>query len=143
MTIPSAGTRGTRAGLDVGSFIGIVVASIALSMGICPAAAAVNPEVRSAYAFIPVQLSMDRKTAPIAPVPKKSMSAGTKPNAGLTPGEQRRLAEAINRMTPKERKRLAKAMERLTPEGRRQLTEVVKRQLAGEGALSQTTKHAR
>lgn len=143
MTIPSASPRVTWVGLDVRSFIGILLASIALAAGIRPAAAAGNLEVRSTYALIPVQLSMDRKTAPNAPAPKKSMSARTKPAAGLTPGEQRRLAEAINRMTPKERKRLAKAMKRLTPEGRRQLTDVIKRQLAGEGALSRATKRAR
>ena len=70
------------------------------------------------------------------------MSARTIPDGGLTPDEQRRLAEAINRMTPKERKRLAKAMKRLTPEGRRQLADVLKRQLAG-GTVSQATKPAR
>jgi hypothetical protein len=85
---------------------------------------------------------MDRKTAPNAPAPKKRMSARTIPDGGLTPEEQRRLAEAINRMTPKERKRLAKAMKRLTPDGRRQLADVLKRQLAG-GTLSQATRHAR
>lgn len=128
--------------LGVRSCIVTVVASIALATGICPAATAGNLDVRPTYALIPIQLSMDRKTPPNAPVPKKSMSARTRPDDGLTPGEQRRLAEAINRMTPKERKRLAKAMKHLTPEGRRQLTDVVKRQLAGD-ALSQATKHGR
>jgi len=143
MTIASANNRVTRAGLDIRSSIGIVVASIALATGIRPAAAACCLEVRSAYALIPAQLSMDRKTPPTAPAPKKSMSARKKPDVGLTPEEERRLAEAINRMTPKERKRLAKAMKRLTPEGRRQLADVVKRQLAGVGTLSQATKHPR
>jgi hypothetical protein len=128
MTIASASSRVTWASLDLRPFIGILVASIALTAGICPLAA---------------QLSMDRKTAPIAPAPKKSTSARTKPDVGLTPEEQRRLAAAINRMTPKERKRLAKAMKGLTPEGRRQLAAVVKRQLAAESASSQPTKHAR
>ncbi len=81
---------------------------------------------------------MDRKTAPNAPVPGKHMSARTIPDGGLTPEEQRRLADAINRMTPKERKRLAKAMKRLTPDGRRQLADVLKRQLAAPA-----TNHAR
>jgi hypothetical protein len=130
MTIASANSRVLRAGLDVRPFVGIVVASIALAAGISPAAAAGSLEVRSAYTLIPAQLSMDRKTPPNAPAPKKSMSARTGRDVGLTPEEQRRLAEAINRMTPKERKRLDKMMKRLTPEGRRQLADVVKRQLA-------------
>jgi hypothetical protein len=143
MTIASAISRVTWAGLDVRPFIGILVTSIALAAGICPLSAAGTLEVRSSYALIPAQLSMDRKTPPITPAPKKRMSARTKPDGGLTPEEQRRLAAAINGMTPKERKRLAKAMKRLTPQGRRQLADVVKRQLAGESALSQSTKHVR
>jgi len=143
MTVASANCHVTWAGLDVRPFISIVVASIALVTGICPAADAGCLEVRSTYALIPTQLSMDRKTAPTAPAPKKSTRARTKSEVGLTPEEQRRLAEAINRMTPKERKQLANAMKRLTPEGRRQLTDVVKRRLAGMGTQSQATKHAR
>jgi hypothetical protein len=124
-------------GWDFLSLIGVVVASIALTAGISSPANAGSVEVSSAYALIPAQLSMDRKTPPIGPPPKKRMSARAKPDDGLTPEGQRRLAEAINHMTPKERERLAKAMKRLTPEGRRQLADMVKRRLAG------TTKRAR
>jgi hypothetical protein len=134
MNLVPASTRATWAGFGVRPFIGIVVASIALATGICPATAAGN--------LVPAQLSMDRKMPPAAPAPRNGMSARTIPDVGLTPEGQRRLAEAINRMTPKERKRLAKAMKRLTPEGRRQLADVLKRQLAGT-TLSQATKHAR
>ena len=48
------------------------------------------------------------------------MATHAKPQAGLTPEQQTRLAEMMNRMTPKERKRLAKAVTRMTPEQHQQ-----------------------
>jgi hypothetical protein len=142
MTIACASIGVTWASLCARPLIGIVAASIALIMEVSPVAAR-SLEVPSAYALNPAQLSMDRKTPPNAPAAKKRMTARSRPDSGLTPEEQKRLAEAINRMTPAERKRLAKAMNRLTPEGRRQLAEVVKRQLARKGTASQLTKNAR
>ena len=143
MIIASANTRVTWAGVGVGPLIGIVAASIALVTGICPVAAAKSAEVPSAYALIPAQLSMGRPGPASAPAARKRMTAPAKPEAGLTPQEQKRLAEAMNRLTPEERKRLAKAVKRLTPQQRRQLVAVVKRQLAKKGTASQLTKRAR
>jgi hypothetical protein len=142
MTIARAGIGVTWATLSARPFIGIVAASIALTMGTSPGATG-TLEDPSAYALIPAQLSMDRKTPPNAPAPKKRKSARPGPDAGLTSEERKRLAEAINRMTPAERKKLAKAMKRLTPEERSQLAEVVKQQLSRKGTGSQLTKNAR
>jgi hypothetical protein len=58
MTIASANTRVRWAGIGVGPLVEIVVASIALVTGICPAAAAKSAEGQSTYAVIPAQLSM-------------------------------------------------------------------------------------
>jgi hypothetical protein len=143
MTIASANTRVRWAGIGVGPLVEIVVASIALVTGICPAAAAKSAEGQSTYAVIPAQLSMGRPGPASTPGARKRTTAPAKPEAGLTPQEQERLAEAMNRLTPEERKRLAKAVKRLTPEQRRQLVAVVKRQLAKKGTASQLTKRAR
>lgn len=74
---------------------------------------------------------------------RKKVTAPAKPEAGLTPQEQKRLAEALNQLTPESRKRLAKVVKHLTPEQRRQLLAVVKRQLAKKGTASQLTYHPR
>jgi hypothetical protein len=142
MTIASASIGVIRASFSAKPLIGIAAASIALTMGISPAAARAL-DAPSAYALIPAQLSMDRKTPPNAAAKTKSMSARSRPDGGLTTEEQKRLAETINGMTPAERKRLAKAMKRLTPEERSQLAEVVSRQLARKGTVSQLTRNAR
>jgi hypothetical protein len=143
MTIASAHTRVTWAGVGVGLLVEIVVASIALVTGICPAAAAKSADGQSTYAVIPAQLSMGHPGPASAPAARKRTTAPAKPAAELTPQEQERLAEAMNRLTPEERKRLAKAVKRLTPEQRRQLVAVVKRQLAKKGTASQLTKRVR
>jgi hypothetical protein len=70
-------------------------------------------------------------------------NAPAKPEAGLTPQEQKRLAEALSQMTPKERKRLVKAVKRLTPAQRMQFVAVVKQQLAKNGKASQLTRPTR
>jgi len=119
---------------------GIVLASITLTLGVCPEAVLAAP---SGYALVPAQLSMGSGAPPSAPPAWKRLSAPAKRESGLTQDEYKQLAEAINRMTPKERKRLAKAMKHLTPEGRRQLDELVKRQLAGNGTGSQLARHSR
>ncbi|MGA3041112.1 MAG: hypothetical protein ABSF54_10035 [Bryobacteraceae bacterium] len=117
----------------------IVVISIAWAIGTRPVAAA---ELTSAY-IVPVQLSMGGNLHTPVPAARKRMAAPAKPEAGLTPKEQKQLTEATNRLTPQERKRLAKALKRMTPEQRRQLAAIVKRQLAKTGIGSPPAKRAR
>ena len=102
--------------------IGLVMTSIAFIPGICQAAVVV----------IPVQLAMGGKQGPIpqARTPQATAAPAAKPQAGLTPDEQRRFTEAMKRLTPKERKRVTKAIKKFTPEESRQFIEGVKRQLA-------------
>jgi hypothetical protein len=121
-----------------GRLIGIVAASVALV-----ATAAGSPEVPTAYALIPAQLSAARAFPPNAPAARTRKATPAKTGEDLTPDEYKRLADAMNRMTPKERKRLAKAIKSLSPEGRRQFAQVVKRQLAGQATSSQVVKRGR
>jgi hypothetical protein len=117
----------------------IAVASFSLVAGACLVNAAKGAEVSSAYSLIPAQLAMARPGTPIPPAAKKRLTAPvvpTKPDAGLTLDEQKRLGEIMNRMPPKERKRLEKAVKKMTPEQRAQLVTVVKRQLAKKGTAS-------
>jgi hypothetical protein len=108
----------------------ILIALMAFVAGICPAAAA-------------FQLSMERKVPASAFGAGKRASAPAKPRGGTAQEEDRRLAEALNRLSPKERERLAKAMKRLTPEQRKRLTETLKRQLAGRATAPPVVKRAR
>jgi hypothetical protein len=139
MTIDSASPRVTWTSLGVELLIGIVVVSIAWAAGIRPVVAA---EITSAQ-IVPAQLSMGRNLRAPPQAARKKVTAPAKPEAGLTPQEQKRLAEALNQLTPESRKRLAKVVKHLTPEQRRQLLAVVKRQLAKKGTASQLTYHPR
>ncbi len=137
MTIASRSSRARWDGL-AGTLVGIVVASIALVAGVWPIAATGSAKVPSTYGFIPAQISMRRPG--LTSVPSrgggigeglgKKMATSAKPQTGLTPEQQKRVAEVINRMTPKEGKRLAKAVKRMTPEQRKQFVAALKQQLA-------------
>ena len=128
----SSGSRSERikwVGLDVGSLVGTVVATIALVTGFCAIAADRGTNVPSPRALIPAQLSMGRPGLTSVPSARR-MAKPAKSEAGLTPEQQSRLAEVMNRMTPKERKRLAKAVKHMTPEKHRQFVAALKQQLA-------------
>jgi hypothetical protein len=99
--------------------IAFAAASIALITAVCPAASA--------------QLSMGRPGTASAQAERKRPAGPAKAEKGLTPQEQARLAELMNRMTPQDRERLAKAVKRLTPEQRAQLIQVLKRRLEKPG----------
>ncbi|MGD1068669.1 MAG: hypothetical protein ABSB15_00900 [Bryobacteraceae bacterium] len=143
MTIPSAITRVTGGGFNPWNLVGIVVASAAFVAGICTAAVAQISEAPSAHALVPVQLSMGPKVPAGSLAAGKRTSAPGKAHGGLAPGQDKRLAEALNRLSPKERKQLAKAMKRMTPEERKQLTEALKRQFTGKGTAPHAIKRAR
>jgi len=143
MTIASANTRVTWAGIGLARLIGIVVAFTACVTGMCPVGAAQSAEGPSAYAIIPVQLSMVRPGPASVPPARKRTTAPAKPEAGLTAQERKRLADAINRLNPEERKRLAKALKRMTPEQRRQFIAALKRQLAKNRTAATAGKRAR
>jgi len=141
MTTASANTR-VVAGVCCALLVGIVAASIALAAGIRPVASARRAEISSDYALIPAQLSMGRPGTASVPAPRR-LTAPVNPDAGLTPAEQKRLTETLNRMTPKERKRLTKAVKRMTPEQRRQFIAALKRQLAKNRTAATAGKRAR
>jgi hypothetical protein len=143
MTTASAVTRVTGGGSNLRCLIGILVASTAFVAGICTAAKAESSEAPSAHALVPVQLSMGRKVPSGTFAAGKGTSAPAKFRGSGAQEEDKRLAEALNRLSPKERKQLAKAMKRLTPESRKQLTEALKRQLAGKGTAPQAIRRAR
>ena len=73
---------------------------------------------------------------------RKGTTAPTKPQAGFTPEEQKRLVDVLNRMTPKARKQLDKAVKRLTPEQRKQYIAALKGQLT-KGMTPQVARRAR
>jgi hypothetical protein len=107
--------------------IGSVLTSIAFIAGTSQAAADV----------IPVQLSIGGKQGPV-PKARSSQTPPAppaKPQAGLTPDEQRRFAEAVKHLSPKQRKQLTKRIKKFTPEESRQFIEGVKRQLAAKKAV--------
>jgi hypothetical protein len=83
---------------------------------------------------------MPRKIPPNVKTLRQAPTAPAKPNAGLTPAEQKKLAAVLAHMTPKERKRLVKAVQRLTPEERQQAAMVLKRQLSGKGTAHALTR---
>jgi hypothetical protein len=134
MTIATASPV-TCAVLEAGRFIVVVVASIAVVTGVCPAAVAST--------LIPVQLSMGSTGRTSTPAARKRMSAPTKSKGGLTAEDYKQLADAIRRLPPAQRKRLAKAMKNLTPEERQQLAAGVKQSLAAKRPASQAVKRVR
>jgi len=138
MTIAS-GVR--QAGVAAGFLIGIALACTVLTTGTHRVARSAG--VQSAYAFIPVQLAMGNAVHPAAPPARKRTTVQAKPQAGVSPQEQKRFQEMLNRMTPKERKRLEKAVKRMTPEQRQQFAAAVKQQLAKPGTAAQTARRAR
>ena len=127
----SIASRSGSAGWNdlAGILIGVAVASIALVVGFGSIRASRGARVSPHGALIRAQLSMGRPGFTSLPSARR-MATHAKPQAGLTPEQQTRLAEMMNRMTPKERKRLAKAVTRMTPEQHQQFVAALKQQLS-------------
>jgi hypothetical protein len=109
--------------------IAAAAAAIVLVAGFCPTAAA--------------QISMQRPGLTGVPQGRKMTAPATtttKPQAGLTADEQKKLSEVIKHMSPKQRRKLAAALKKMTPEQRKQLVMSVKQQLAKERSAPQPAK---
>jgi hypothetical protein len=123
--------------------IGIVAVSLALVLGVCPAAVAANLAIPPARRVVSGRSPIAPARPLRIPPGKNKLTTPPKSSGGLTPEESKQLAEAMKRLSPEERKRVARAVKRLTPEGRRQLAQSLKGQVAGNRTASQPINRAR